>query len=250
MKFVIVIAMFLLSAASSSFAAGFDCRKASSPDEKAICADPVLSAQDDLVNAAYAAAQRTQGSVVRPVARGLLAERRECGGNSSCIDKLQMKSLQLYKELAAEGSSNSSPTGVEKVPYGSRAGMEVTVVSKSGLNTMEAVIKVRHTRQDAEVYCREYVLKVSESCIQGALAFNVGTEMTAQCPVGWFTTLDGRTLTWAGLSSSIKTQNNYPEHIIIDPETKQALDGSSASGYDVALAQFSALCPQRASSGQ
>jgi hypothetical protein len=36
-----------------------------------------------------------------------------------------------------------------RIPYGSRAGMEVTVTSVEGIGTSNAAIHVRHTRENA-----------------------------------------------------------------------------------------------------
>lgn len=48
-----------------------------------------------------------------------------------------------------------------KIFYGSRAGMQVSVVSLSGLDTANAVIRTKHTRKDAIAFCRDYVQKVT-----------------------------------------------------------------------------------------
>ena len=42
-----------------------------------------------------------------------------------------------------------------KISYGSRASMIVTVLSMSGLDTERAVIRTKHTREDAVAYCRD-----------------------------------------------------------------------------------------------
>lgn len=47
-----------------------------------------------------------------------------------------------------------------KINYGSREGMQVSVISMSGLDTSNAVIKTHHTREDAIEFCREYVGEV------------------------------------------------------------------------------------------
>jgi hypothetical protein len=35
------------------------------------------------------------------------------------------------------------------------------------------------------------------------------------------------------------------EYLLVEFDSKEPLDGSSASGYDVTLGQFKALCPNR-----
>ena len=50
----------------------------------------------------------------------------------------------------------SSPAAAETIAYGSRAGMEVTVTSKSGIGSQNAVIRAVHTRENAKKFCLEY----------------------------------------------------------------------------------------------
>ncbi len=50
-----------------------------------------------------------------------------------------------------------------KIAYGSKAGMEVTVTSVSGIGTANAVIKAAHTRQNARSYCTDYVQNNSKN---------------------------------------------------------------------------------------
>jgi hypothetical protein len=51
----------------------------------------------------------------------------------------------------------SSPAAAaETIAYGSRAGMEVTVTTKSGIGGENAVIRAVHTRENAKKFCLEY----------------------------------------------------------------------------------------------
>jgi type IV secretory pathway TrbF-like protein len=56
------------------------------------------------------------------------------------------------------------------ISYGSRVGMEVSVISVEGLNTSRAVIRTKHTRENAVAFCRDYVGKVTEQCIRQELS--------------------------------------------------------------------------------
>lgn len=56
--------------------------------------------------------------------------------------------------------SISAAAAAGKIYYGSRAGMQVTVVSMNDLDTANAVIRTKHTREDATAFCRDYVGKV------------------------------------------------------------------------------------------
>ena len=51
--------------------------------------------------------------------------------------------------------SISQVSAAGKIYYGSRAGMQVTVVSMEGLDSSNAIIKTRHTREDATAFCSE-----------------------------------------------------------------------------------------------
>ena len=63
----------------------FDCRKASLPAEKAICADPQLSAIDALVAKAFVGFEPAFGGDKRKIARALIAGRNACGQDAACI---------------------------------------------------------------------------------------------------------------------------------------------------------------------
>lgn len=55
----------------------FDCRKASTPTETAICADPKLSAIDLLVAKAFKTFQPSFGGDKHAIARALITDRRQ-----------------------------------------------------------------------------------------------------------------------------------------------------------------------------
>ena len=74
----------------------FDCGKASLPAEKAICADPQLSAIDLLVSKAYKDFEPSFGGDKRMIARGLIADRNACGGDTACIVSALNNALQTY----------------------------------------------------------------------------------------------------------------------------------------------------------
>jgi uncharacterized protein len=250
MRFAFLAAtlMAIVSNAPTTEAAGFDCRKASTNDEVAICSDPVLSAQDDLVNAAYRAAVKSYGKKIAPIARSFLSQRRECGSDSQCINSVQIKQLELFKQLASGNVVNiaSSSTTVETLPYGSRAGMEVTIVSKQGLDTDDALIKVKHTRENATAFCREYLNEVTEKCISDTLKIELNTQIYAVCKLGHFGTVNGERFIFLGRADRAAIAEGWPEYIILDQKTQSRLSGDMASGYSIALMQFQAMCPQTA----
>lgn len=74
-----------LAAAAPSQAASFDCRRAATADERAVCADPQLSELDDTLQAAFEQARRSDAADARDFARGFLADRRACGADRACL---------------------------------------------------------------------------------------------------------------------------------------------------------------------
>lgn len=74
----------------------FDCRKAQLPAEKAICADPQMSAIDALVTKAYGGFEPAFGGDKRKIARGLAADRNACKSDAACIVSAQNNALQTY----------------------------------------------------------------------------------------------------------------------------------------------------------
>jgi len=74
----------------------FDCRKAVLSAEKAICADPQLSAIDLLVAKAFKDFEPAFGGDKRMIARGLIADRNACKGDIACIVSAENNALQTY----------------------------------------------------------------------------------------------------------------------------------------------------------
>ena len=93
------LALVLVGAGSGSARAegpSFDCRKASLPTEKAVCADPQLAAIDALVAKAFKDFEPSFGGDKRRIARGLVADRNACGDDTACIVSAQNNALQTY----------------------------------------------------------------------------------------------------------------------------------------------------------
>jgi uncharacterized protein len=74
----------------------FDCGKARLSAEKAICADPQLSAIDLLVSKAFKDFEPAFGGDKRMIARGLIADRNACGSDTACIVSALNNALQTY----------------------------------------------------------------------------------------------------------------------------------------------------------
>lgn len=74
----------------------FDCRKARLPTEKAICADPQMSAIDALTTKAYRDFEPAFGGDKHKIARELVADRNACKTDAACIVSAQNNALQTY----------------------------------------------------------------------------------------------------------------------------------------------------------
>ena len=97
------------TATSTAWAAppSFDCGKAQSADEIAICADPDLSHLDRLAALAFDQARRVSGrAAARDTARAGISARGECGSDKPCILAAQ---VELIRRLQGLGASVSLP---------------------------------------------------------------------------------------------------------------------------------------------
>jgi len=122
--------------------------------------------------------------------------------------------------------------------------MDVTIVDKTGINTADAVIQVRHTRENAHQYCDEYLGDPSESCVTRTLReVRISDAIKGNCPAGRFVNLAGEYMQFAGPHLDRDAVPNRPEYRIYRNGAKEFLDGSTASGYAINLEQFRTLCP-------
>lgn len=145
----------------------------------------------------------------------------------------------------------SATSAMAEVPreigYGSRSGMNVTVTSSRGIGTNNAIIVGQHTKKNAREYCVQYALDRSERCADEYMReLKLKTFITADCNKGTFTTFYGQNYMFVGKHSKIDYDVFHVDYDIIDTAINKVLDGSSASGYSVALEQFEVLCPGRA----
>lgn len=100
-----LLVLSLLAAPSLAQAASFPCAKASTPTERAICADPALSRLDERLAGAYRAAlEKLSGSspeegkaqtALKADQRAWLAERNACGADAACLRTAQERRLAV-----------------------------------------------------------------------------------------------------------------------------------------------------------
>jgi hypothetical protein len=139
-----------------------------------------------------------------------------------------------------------STASAETIYYGSRAGMLVTVTRKADIGSTHARIWVKHSRENAISFCRDYVQKVTPKCIADEMKVTIAPSISANCRTGKFVTLSAHGFHFIGPNPKYDpTGVGEPEYLILNAANNQQLDGSSASGYDVALGQFKELCPNR-----
>lgn len=98
-------------------AASFDCTRAATPDEVAICASPKLSALDVLVDRAYGEARKGVDGTPDPKdrahaledARSFNARKRRCGADLGCLMAAHVGALEDFQRY---GSSVQVPASV------------------------------------------------------------------------------------------------------------------------------------------
>ena len=158
---------------------------------------------------------------------------------------IQNQTLQELQSIAQDDSS-PLPDAENILYYGSRAGMEVTVRSRKGLGTKNAVIVAEHTLANAENFCREYAMTTDPECVEQELKQKLQLTITADCNAGTFNTFYGAQYVFEGRRKSSDTATST-DYVLreTDGDDHGELDGSTASGYDVAIDQFKALCPTR-----
>jgi hypothetical protein len=144
--------------------------------------------------------------------------------------------------IAAMGTSFAA--SAEKIPYASRVGEDLTIREAAGLDSAEASIFAVHDKADAKIYCRDYLQDRSASCVRKTMATDPKSfQFKANCETGVFTTVGGR-YRFVGPAKTDETSSAAFQ--VIDLQSGEDLDGSSASGYPVAMTVFRKLCPSRA----
>ncbi len=131
--------------------------------------------------------------------------------------------------------------------------IDATIVSMAGRDTAKAIIRVRHTREDAVHTCQESgiipVKQVSEDCIRQELAKRVSDVVTADCERGEFTDYYGDRF-----RVSLNTSQTYPASLFKSNITNLA----TGKQFDRVMADLKAhqpmpvyrtLCPAHAPLG-
>jgi hypothetical protein len=135
----------------------------------------------------------------------------------------------------------------DTMDYGPRAGMEVSILGMEGRDTAHAAIRIKHTRDNAIAYCRDYVRNVTEECIRDTLAEETGFKeaMTANCETGAFTDFKGVRYQFLGPrpKAGYFDEDKYS---IKDVEADEMVSTAITSWYLTTLSVYRALCPAHA----
>lgn len=111
--------------ATSSHAASFDCAGASSPVEKAVCADPYTSSLDEKLGALWrtAVVQVADPQALKADQRSWLKQRNQCAANSSCLRREYLMRLKALEYVAKPFSWDAT---WQMIPWGVSSAAEVT----------------------------------------------------------------------------------------------------------------------------
>ena len=216
----------------------FECDKAGTLIEKTICSNQNLADLDNTMANLYknALSGAVNPEEVKKEQRAWLKNNRNKCSDAECLEQEYSNRIEVLNN----SYKSKEVRKVETIGYGSRAGMNVTVLSKKGLDTENAVIKTEHTTENAIEFCREYVLNANKECIDDTLDTKLNDYISANCKTGLFTDFSGQTFEFQGKNNS----NNDPEYLIYNYGSGEIADGTSASGYSVNLEIYKALCPK------
>ncbi len=197
-KYLLVVGCFLCS--SLAQAASFDCTKAQTYSEKAICQNQTLSQEDDQLGSLYKQLiEKTDNlDVLKTIARGNLALRNQCE-NLSCLENWFKSSFALYEYLlsAVPGDSLSEyPKEVQKICKHQETTVDMLKCGEAQLNyeqmqleaNMKKVLKAANTqkqKQEVEAFYSQWKADRYKYC---SLEFNDGGKMDSLKISGCFLT--------------------------------------------------------------
>jgi hypothetical protein len=154
-----------------------------------------------------------------------------------------MKSTFLFFALLFAVSANIETIRANEIPYGSKIGMNVTVLKVSGIGSNASYAEIRHTLENAKAYCTEYIGDNSQKCVDENLNIGNKDRITANCVTGEFSDVFGTPLYFRGANTK-KSDDFDTDYIIFDVVNNEQLC-SAVCGYVERLAAFSLLCPNR-----
>ncbi|WP_026613522.1 hypothetical protein [Ensifer aridi] len=150
--------------------------------------------------------------------------------------------------LLAPAGGNAATENPGKLSYGSRMGMTVTIVAKEGIGTANAVIRIKHTPEDAKVFCVEYLRDPSMRCVRDVIATTkLSDRVTGNCVERTWTDTHGSSYSFHGSarqSPELMEDGSFSESdYLIRRDGDERFLPTSPSSYYEALEVFQALCP-------
>ena len=108
---LIALALVAMAMATQAEAASFDCNRARTPDEKAVCKNPDLSELDFEMAALWYSYNRFPflmgaSGVRRDEAQQFLANRRQCGASVACLRRVYQARIKALKAGIRWGMQN------------------------------------------------------------------------------------------------------------------------------------------------
>jgi uncharacterized protein len=175
---LLALASLFLFSGFSAQAASFDCGRAGSWAEKAICADPELSAADESLAPLYKAAkERMKNShEFRMIMRSNLQMRERCR-TKQCLRHWYEDSAELYKKMAKAGVQLTGELVVGAAPDPAKEdGSEVRFAA---LKTAEPVTVRDEELGEASATLLQ--IAVSDERMQALLQKNMGRRVRITC---------------------------------------------------------------------
>ena len=143
------------------------------------------------------------------------------------------------------GPSPRTPVPTSIIYYGSRVGMYDEITSRQGLDSPNAQIVTKPSKDGAVTFCREYSQDYSIKCVDDWMRDLTVRTLRGNCRDKTFADANGNRYAFLGKTPK-GNDEIMAEFSIRDLSSGQILDGSSASGYDVRLGIYQALCPSSA----
>lgn len=99
------VCMLVLAAPAYCQSPRFDCGKAASPDEIAICSDPYLIILEQIAADGYQQLKAEQGvDAAKETARSILRDRQHCGNDKACLYGVLSHAVRFYQSARAPSS--------------------------------------------------------------------------------------------------------------------------------------------------
>lgn len=109
---IATVLMLSASLAAQSQAASFDCKKAGTPVEKTICANPELSRLDEELMATY----RKVAATEKQAQRAWLKYRDTCGTDVNCLTSLYQERVSKLQRVAGQQERNAPAASKRLIP--------------------------------------------------------------------------------------------------------------------------------------